>query len=413
METIRYTREIPLRYRASVAVLGGGIAGVVAAITAAEAGADVVLVERFGVLGGNATSGGVANFCGDCTGDGRVFDRIIARLEQFHAIDPPREGGDRVFNHHIFAVVLQELALEAGVRLLLHCRLADAIVEDGRIRQVILVGASGMEALAADVFLDCTGDGVLARAAGFAQMKGDPWQLPMSVMGFARHVADPSKVIPVPAEFHRYDKREQMPMTTPWPDGPGSTALKIKVPRFDATDTVQLTAAEIEAHRRLLAAVEYYQNAEHKNWNYDGASPIIGIREGARTVGDYVLTVEDLRAGRKFDTAVARGIYPLDGHKPDDDGRTYLLPESERDVPPYQIPMECLVARDGKNMMMAGRCFSADQLALSSARVMTTCAMMGAAVGTAAAMCIQNNCEIRELDYLAVRRRLEAEGAVL
>lgn len=413
MESITYTRQVPLRYRAQVAVLGGGIAGVTAAIAAAEAGASVLLADRFGELGGNATSGGVANFCGDCNGCGSIFDRIQQRLEEFRAIRPARPSGSRVFDHRVLAVVLQEMALEAGVRLLLHCRLADAVAENGTVRQVILVGASGMEALQADIFIDCTGDGALARAAGFAQMRGTPYQLPMSVMGFARHVKDLSEREDVPPAFHRYDRAEEMPMTTEWPDGPGSSALKIKVPRLDATDTEQLTAAEIEARRRLLAAVEYYQQKEGRLWNYGGSSPIIGIREGYRTVGDYVLTVEDLRAGRKFDTAVARGVYPLDGHKPDDDGRTYILPKEARDVPPYQIPMECLVARDGQNMLMAGRCFSADQLALSSARVMTTCAMMGTAAGMAAGLCVKAGCHIRELDYLALRRQLEQNGAVL
>ena len=139
----------------------------------------------------------------------------------------------------------------------------------------------------------------------------------------------------------------------------------------------------------------------------------IGIREGARIVGDYVLRVEDLRAARAFEDGVARGVFYLDGHKPDDEKRTYILPRDQLEVPPYQIPLRALIARDGVNLTMAGRCFSADQLALSSARVSTTCAMMGQAAGTAAAIAAQNGCDPRDLDAREVRRVVERRGAYL
>jgi hypothetical protein len=130
-------------------------------------------------------------------------------------------------------------------------------------------------------------------------------------------------------------------------------------------------------------------------------------------VGDYILKVEDLRAGRAFDDGVARGTFYLDAHKPDDDKRTYILSESERRVPPYQIPLRSLIARDGKNLMMAGRCFSADQLVLSSARVSTSCSMMGQAAGIAAAMSVQKKCDPRKLKPAEVRKIVEQRGAQL
>jgi hypothetical protein len=112
---------------------------------------------------------------------------------------------------------------------------------------------------------------------------------------------------------------------------------------------------------------------------------MIGIREGCRIVGDYVLTVDDLRSGRIFEDGVARAAYALDAHSPAPEKRTYILSKEEMHVPPYQIPMCSLIARDAKNLMMAGRCFSADQLALSLARVSGPSSMMGQATGIAAA----------------------------
>lgn len=130
-------------------------------------------------------------------------------------------------------------------------------------------------------------------------------------------------------------------------------------------------------------------------------------------MGDYVLTVEDLRAGRSFDDGIARGVFYLDGHRPDDEKRTYILPRDQLKVPPYQIPLRSLIVRDGANLLAAGRCFSADQLALSSARVSTTCSMLGQAAGIAAALAAAKNADPRRLDPADVRRILVERGARL
>lgn len=419
-DQIPWTRNIPLRYRADVAVIGGGIAGVSAACAAARSGAKVILVERFAVTGGNLTTGGVASFCGETEGQGEVFEEIVADLSKFRAIAPHRpyaEAEARVFDHNILAIVLQELLLRRGVRLLLHTRFVDVRLKGRRITECILCGKSGPEALRADVLIDCTGDADVAGRAGFALMKGRPkdgLQLPMSMMFFVRKLPkDATGPVLPDGWFQRIQRQEDLPMTSVWPNGPGGHALKVKIPMFDSTDTESFSAAEIQARRRIWEVLDYYQRVRGEPWRYDGASSQVGVREGARIAGDYVLTVEDLRAGRKFDDAIARGVFYLDGHKPDDDKRTYILSRAEMRVPPYQIPYRCLIARDGDNLLMAGRCFSADQLALSSARVSTTCAMMGQAAGIAAAECVKRGCDPRQLDASEVRSAVEERGGVL
>jgi len=410
---VSWSRRIPVRYEADVAVIGGGIAGVSAACAAARSGASVILVERFAVTGGNMTTGGVANFCGDVQGQGEVFDAILRDLTAWGAIRLPKT----VFDHEILAIVLQEMLLRRKVKLLLHTRFVDVLAKDGRIGECVVCGPSGPEALRAKVFIDCTGEGEVAHRAGFATMKGRPedgLQLPMSVMTFVRHVDKKRARAQLPdGWFEPCKAKADLPMTSPWPNGPGSTALKIKIPMFDSTDTESMTAAEVRARRRMMEVLDYFQRVEGKPWLLDHCSARIGIREGRRIVGDTVLTVADLRAGREFHDAVARGSFYLDGHKPDDDKRTYILSEKDMQVPPYQIPFRSLVARDGRNLLMAGRCFSADQLALSSARVSTTCAMMGQATGIAAAMAAARGCEPRKLDYADVRRLVVERGARL
>lgn len=404
---------MPVRYEADVAVIGGGIAGVSAACAASRSGAKVILVERFAVAGGDLTSGGVANFCGQLQGQGEVFDQILADLRAFDAIDAKRP----VFHYEILAIILQEMLLRHGVKLLMHTRFVDVREQDGRITECVVCGKSGPEAVRAKQFIDCTGEGDVARAAGFDVMKGRPedgLQLPMSMMYFVRHV-DPKDAHPQLPDgwFEPIRERGDLPMTSIWPDGPRSNAIKIKIPMFDSTDTEGLTAAEIRARRRMMEVLDYHQRVEKKPWRLDHCSPIIGIREGCRIAGEYVLTVDDLRGGRNFDDAVARGTFYLDGHKPDDDKRTYILKKSEMQVPPYQIPFRSLIAKDGRNLMMAGRCFSADQLALSSARVSTTCSMMGQATGIAAAMSVQSGCDPRDLDSGRVRSVVQQRGAQL
>jgi hypothetical protein len=248
-------------------------------------------------------------------------------------------------------------------------------------------------------------------------MKGDPvngHQLPMSKMSFVREVDEKEVLFQTPEDWPgKILKEEDLPMTSVWPDGPGGKALKIKIPMFDSTSSESLTDAEIRARRRTMDVLYYYQAIEKKKWRLINSAPIIGIREGCRIEGDYILKVDDLRAGRAFDDGVARGTFYLDGHKPTDDKRTYILPKDQLNVPPYQIPMRSLIAKDSDNLLMAGRCMSADQLALSSARVSTSSSMMGQATGIAAATAVNKKTMLRNLDYGEIKQEVINRGAQL
>ena len=410
-------RDVPVRYEADVAVVGAGIAGLCAAASAARSGARVVLVERFAVPGGMLTTGGVANFCHEAEVRrplGEVFSEIVSALDEWGAIG---HGKPSVFHHETFAFIAQEMLLKRGVKLLLHTRCVDALATSGgRVTEALVCGASGLEALRARQFIDCTGESSLARAAGFETLSDlyeGRWRLPMSMMYFVRETGGQPGPPPPEGWAPRIEGKEQLPMASVWPDGPGGKAIKVKTPMFDSTDTESMTDAEIDGRRRMMSVTDYHLRVEGRPWRLDHCSPIIGIREGARVAGDYVLTVDDLRAGRAFDDAVARGTYQLDAHKPDDDKRTCILPKEEIKVPPYQIPLRSLIARDGENLLMAGRNMSADQLALSSARVATSGAMMGQAAGIASAMAAQGGVDARDLDPADVQREVEKRGADL
>ena len=420
MYKIDYHKNITRSYDADVVIIGGGIAGVSAACAATDKGASVILIERMGVTGGNATSGGVGAFCGETSGQGAIFDEIIKNLVNFNAIAPYRpyhECEARVFDHETLAVVLQEILLSHNVKLLLHTQFVDVVSTDSKIEACLICGNSGIEAVKGRQFIDCSGEAVLAHATGFKTMKGrdsDGIQLPMSFMFFVRHIQNMNKISLIPdGIFENIEKPEDLPMASVWPNGEGSNAIKIKIPFGDSTDTESMTEVEIRARRKMMSILRYYQKVEKKKWVLDHASPIIGIREGRRVLGEYVLTVDDLRAGRRFDDAVAKGVFYLDGHAPDDDKRSYILPVDQLKVPPYQIPLRCLMVKGAPNLMIAGRCISADQLALSSARVMTTCSMTGQAAGITAATAAAGNYDLSKIKYSEVREVLIDKGALL
>ncbi len=412
--------DLRLHHECDLAVVGGGMAGVFAALAAAKSGVRVLLLEEYAVVGGNATLGGVNGFCGETAGQGEAFDAIVEAMQTFNAIadyKPYPEMDSRRFDHEILAVVLQELLLRRGVKLLLHTCFVDARANYGQVAEIMVCGPSGPGLIRAKQYIDTTGEALLARQAGFATVKGRPGderQLPMSFVFFVREVAPDQAAPQVPEGwFEPIRTEDELPMTSLVKSGPGRFGIKIKIPKFDATDTESLTAAEIQARRRMMSVLDYYQRVEKKPWVLDACSPRIGIREGRRVVGEHVLTVDELRAGQRFDDAIARGTYYLDGHNPDDDKRTYILPEEQRQVPPYQIPFRCLVPRGAKNLLAAGRCLSADQLALSSARVMTTCAMTGQAAGIAAALCASRGCALPELSPAEVTAAVRERGARL
>jgi len=419
-EFINFSKKIPLRYQADVVVIGGGMAGVCAACAAMREGSSVILVEHFAVTGGNATSGGVAAFCGESAGQGAIFDEIVADLEGFNAIAnyEPYPSKARIFNHKILAVTLQEMLLRYGVKLLLHTQFIDLNIKNNSINEILVCGPSGVEAISVKQVVDATGEAHVVNAAGFDTMKGrdkDGLQLPMSMMFFVRHMQEKEELYMMPESFMEepIQNSNDLPMTSEWPNGPRSSAIKIKVPFGDSTDTESMTAVEIRARQKMMKVIDFYQKSYGTKWMLEYCSPIIGIREGRRAVGDYILTVDDLRKGCKFDDAIARGVFFLDGHKPDDDKRTYILSKQELKVPPYQIPLRSIRVKDADNLMSAGRCFSADQLALSSARTMTTASMLGQAAGINAAFAAKGNCDIRKIDPLEIRKCVEKNGAKL
>jgi hypothetical protein len=403
--------EARQREPCDVLVAGGGIAGFCAAIAARRAGARVMLVEEMGCLGGNATSGGVGAFCGETRGQGEVFDEIIARLERLNAIAPYKpyeEREARQFDHQVLAYVLQEMAVEAGVEVLLFTHAAAAVREGERVSAIILGNRSGLSLAPARAVVDATGEACVARAAGLRLQPDGDGALPMSVMFFMREVRQPDALPPAAVDP---ELAGDPPMISLWPEPHGKLGVKVKVVGYDAADGDSLTQAEMAGRRMAWRVANHLRAGDGAAYAFDHFSARIGIREGRRILGDYTLTEQDVRAGRRFDDGIALGRFYLDYHDPGTPRRVSRFDRARAQVPPYHIPYRSLIAQDARNVLAAGRCFSADRVALSSARVMTTCAMMGQAAGIAAAMASDG--DVRSVSAAALAESLRTRGAQL
>ncbi len=422
--------ELPVAARADVAVLGGGPAGLCAAVAAAQEGADVLLVERYGFLGGMATAGLVNPFMAFQTAppdapkslklvNGGLLQEIIGRLSEAGGY----EAEQQAFDPEVFKHVAQEMVLEAGVRLRLHTMLMGALVEEWRVILAGLVSKSGQETIWAEVFIDATGDADLAAWAGAEYEQGRPEDglcQPMTLnfrMGGVEPDLMPSRT-EINALYDAARRRGEI-------DNPRENVLwfyttrrgeihfnTTRVVGKQATDARDLTAAEIEARRQVRQMVAFLRREVpgFAQAYLLATGTQIGMRESRRVLGDYVLTAEDVLSARDFADGVARGCYPVDIHNPAGTG-TVIEP-----VPPgrsYAIPYRCLTPVGFENLLVAGRPISCDHAAHSSLRVMPIAMNVGEAAGVAAARALNERGQVRAVEVESLRQRLRDRGAVI
>lgn len=410
-------RRTRVAHEADVLVVGGGSAGVSAAVAAAREGADVLLVERYGALGGLATGGlivllltlddgrgrqAVAGLCQELTE--RMARRGAAHFParaQWGSADPELVEEARrwglVWGHapHVvrYSVAYDpeemrhaccEMLREAGVRVLFHAWACEPIVEGARVDGVTFQGKSGRFAVRARAVVDATGDGDLFAAAGCAHEKEEvlPW-LWFLVGG----IDDAEAAVASGAGgFLTIGKGR---LLLPW----GATAKLAR--RIDATSPEDLSYAELACRARVM---EEFDRLRRELPGAGGAhlcriAEQLGITESRRLSGRRVLTREDVDA--RFDDGVA-----LTGHWTKY-GAT------------YQIPYGSLLPRELTNLLVAGRCISVDHRVHHATKEIPCCMATGEAAGTAAALALAAGVEPVDLDVAALRRRLRERGAIL
>ena len=409
-----------------VVVVGGGPGGCGAAYRAAASGARTLLVEREGCLGGGATTMLVCPFMPHVSSPGpngeppavvnagmfsEVIDRVIARGAG-EIRNPGTKWTVLLFDDEPLKVVLDELLAEAGVTILHHAALFDADVRGGRIASVQVAHNGGPLRVPGTVFIDGTGDGLLAYVSGCECRQGDAKGdvMPMT-LNFIVAGVDTSKLPRIEALRERAMAGERDTPQLVNTNVSCFHALPNGRVHFNAvripgsgTDPAALTHAEMEGRRRaenltnwLRAHIDGFEQCWlAKTGNH------IGIRETRRVMGDYVLSFEDLKAARKFEDGVARCSYEVDIHGQNpNEGVSIDVPQGDW----YEIPYRCLTPVGLANLLMAARSVSSDAMVHASLRIMPVVMNIGEAAGFAGAMSLPSG-DVRNVDTGDLRRRL-------
>jgi len=406
-----------------VVVVGGGPGGFAAAVAAARSGARVLLVERYGFLGGMATAGLVNPFMPfELNGRplvGGIFQEVVSELKRMGAYDERT----RAFDPEVLKYVLERMAIDAGVELLYHTCFVEAEASGGIIRRILVHNKSGLRWIEGRMFVDGTGDGDLAASAGAPFEKGrrpDGLMLPMT-LNFDLAGVDVD-LLPSREELNEAYRRakERGEITCPREDVQWFFTVHRGVIHFnttrvlgvDGTRAEDLTRAEIEGRRQMFELVEWLRRTfpAFRNAYIVRSGPQIGVRETRRVLGEYVLTEEDILSARKFPDAICRSAYPIDIHNPAGEGTILKYP------PPgdyYEIPYRCIVPLKVDNLLIGSRCISATHEAHSAVRIIPTVMAIGQAAGTAAALCVKLGVRPRDLDYNVLREALRRQGAIV
>jgi hypothetical protein len=448
-------RTIPVDASYDVLVVGGGPAGLIAALAAAEGGVRVGLIESRSFVGGNMTIGlPVLGFLGQK--GNQIIDglpqKFIDRLKQRDAASEhrpcPLHMGITLVEPEAVKTVGLEMLTEAGVDVLFYTFVAGVVMSDdgSAIRGVITESKSGRAAVLGTVVIDCSGDGDVAYRAGVPTGKGDEhggMQPPTLMFCLAdvdtdrlRHaIAGQHRTYLtdfIPAEYFGQNQqfivvglrelmaraRAERHLDIPNERTIIITGLKkgeawinmTRVAGTDGTDARSLSNGEIVARRQIDDIVEYLVNyvPGFENAHFTKTAPFLGIRETRRIVGKYVMNEQDVLGCRHFEDAIAVASYPIDIHRPGDEGCTLIWCGDC-----YDIPYRSLLPVNVDNLIVAGRAISTTHEAMGATRVMATCMAMGEAAGRAAAIAVKNGIKPSEVDIHVLRRALLASGAYL
>lgn len=457
-ESVRFERDLPIIQRVQVLVVGGGPAGIGAAVTAARSGAQTALVERYGILGGAATAGLVGPFMTSFSDDGQnqiiggVFDELVRRMEALdgavHAESVRAgspESGFYVFGHdHVtpfdpeaLKLVAAEMVDESGVSVHLHSDFVEPVMEGGWIRGAIIHNKSGLGAIGAEIVIDCTGDADVAYRAGAPTVKGrerDGLMQPMTTFFRVGNVDDLAVIAHMAAHPEERGRSFHAIVEAAKAEGRFTIARdKVGLYRsvqphvwtinttrmqgLDGTDASDLTRAEFEGRRQVWELMRFFRESlpGFQDAVLLDTAMQVGVRETRRIVGEYVLTADDLGTGRHFADVIALGAFPFDIHPVTGDGggTDSALAAGLITANVYEIPYRSLVPRDVEQLLVAGRCLSATHEAAGAVRIMPPCFAMGQAAGVAAAQAVREEVPPRHVDSVAVQRSLRAQGAIL
>ena len=453
MKTIKEpARELKVRAEVDVLVVGAGPAGIMAAEAAAQdKSLKVMLIEQRGYLGGNLTIGlPILSFLGPKGnqvvkgGAQRFIDRMWAKGAASEHKPCKNHMSLTIIDPDQAKTVAWEVMDDAGVEVLLYVFVTDTIVEDGKVKGVIIESKAGREVILAKTVIDCTGDGDVAFRAGVECNKGDEkgGMQPPTLMYLMRGVEMQKLRDAICNEPEKYDMDVMPP--SQFREGKFITVglrgcileaqkqgYKVPVARtilitglnddeiwvnmtrvngIDSTEPASYTRGEHDARRQMYEVTDYLKNfvpGFESAW-IERSAAFLGIRESRVIVGKYVMTAQDILHQKSFDDVIAVAGYPVDIHHAEGGDCTMLFCEDA-----YDIPYGVLVPQHIEGLLVAGRCSSMDHEAMAATRVMSTCMALGEAAGVAARVALADGVLPSQVDVKKVQTALLENGAYL
>ena len=425
-------RQTPVRRTTDVLVVGGGSAGLAAATSAARLGADVLLVEKNGYLGGTLAMVTLGSICGlytvtedDITPVVKGFaSELIDRMDRIGGVKGPMrwlKTASLLYDPSAIKIVADEIITEAGVRVAFH-NLAVAVVKDGaRVQGIIFEGREGRWACMATTVIDCTGNADIAALSG-ASFEHDPSVNQAPTTMFRLGGVDTARATTMTRDDLRNHLETavstglQLPRTAGGMFSIHEGMMHLNITRVmlgerspDPLNTDEVTAAEIQGRQQVKLYLDAFRRfvPGYENAFVADIGSELGVRESRRVKGDYWLTIDDVLNEARFEDAIACSAWPVEEHGA---GRgtkwVFLRPGTF-----YELPLRMLVPGGLDGLLVAGRCASASHDAHASMRVSAVCMALGEAAGVAAVQAGESN--IRRLDAARIRRQLEKQNAIV
>jgi FAD dependent oxidoreductase len=434
-------RHVPLYGEYEVAVLGGGPAGITAAVAAARAGRRTLLIERYGFLGGMGTAAGVTNFCGlhaNVHGEMHrvvqgIASDLLGRIDRLGGLNAPHLILGKIlaqaYDTAAYKIAADDLLASHHVDVLFHALGAGVVMHDARrINALMVETKAGRQAVLADIVIDCSGDGDLAAWAGARYEVGDNnGSMLYPSMMFRLNGIDPEKAgdawrtIPAlmqaaeAAGTYRFPRKAAIVR-------PQRSAIEWRVnftqlARADGTainglEPSDLTRGEIEGRRQAVDAFNFLRTVPgfEKSYIVD-LPPQLGIRETRRIVGGYMLSGEDVLGCASFEDSIGVNGWPMESHVAGD--VIFKFPPIPESRGFNELPYRMLTPEGLDNLLVAGRCASMTHDGQSAARVSGACFAMGEAAGTAAALALDGNAMPRDIAVKRLQQKLRDHGVFI
>ncbi|MGP9791336.1 FAD-dependent oxidoreductase [Roseinatronobacter sp. NSM] len=434
-------REVPVFGDYEVVVAGGGPAGIAAALAAGRAGRKVILIERYGFLGGAGTAAGLSTFCGlhsNVRGEHvrttrGVADDILGELNAMEGLNAPHLSVQQriqaqAYDISAYKIAVDKLLLAAGVTILYHAYVAALVMEEQHITAVFVETKEGRRAIRGSIFVDGTGDGDLAAWAGAPYDVGDgQGDMLYPTTMYRINGVDPAAAGRAWEDIPRLMAEEEArtgidfprkkpivrPQRNPIEWRANLTQIRnTEGGPVNGLDARQLSHGEIEGRKQCWDTFRFIKKVTpgFSNAYIVEIAPQIGIRETRRVIGPYLLSEQDILGCADFSDSIGVNGWPVEAHVSGDVVFKFTA-EGSRGF--NQIPYRILLPQGVGNLLVAGRCASMTHEGQSSARVTGPCFIMGEAAGVAADLALGGSIAPADIDIAALQKRLSEGGAFL